>query len=153
MLMVWAAWVTLMMFMWCQAGGEPKSVGFASRKVALPESLDDWDDFDLSLSTTKNKPKRNACSPVTKPNAAAAVATTTVNVRKKSLFDDDDDDDILWVWLTGCFVTIIEKCNSFYQAFIVHVSYSVKFDSLSRSCMYTCLGRQQHKISWRKWHL
>jgi len=86
----------MMMFVQCQAGGEQKNVSFASRKVALPESIDEWDDFDLGLITTKNKPKRLA-SPVTKPtitNAAAPVATTTtVNARKKSLFDDDDDDD------------------------------------------------------------
>ena len=66
--------------------------------MTLPESLDDWDDFDPGLSTTKNKPKRNA-SPITKPTvapAAVAVGMTTVNARKKSLFDDDnDDDDIL----------------------------------------------------------
>ena len=77
--------------LWWQAGGEPKSVEASARKVALPESFDDWDDFDLTLSITKNKPKPNDC-PITKPTVTAAATVTT---RKKSLFDDDDDDDIL----------------------------------------------------------
>ena len=66
----------------------------------MPESLDDWDDFDLTLSITKKSKPHD--SPITKPVvtnvAAAAVPTTTTKVvsKKKSLFDDDDDyDDIL----------------------------------------------------------
>ena len=65
-----------------------------SRKMALPESFNDWDDFDLTLSVTKNKPKVND-SPITKPTVtnaeAAVVATETVAARKKSLFADNDD--------------------------------------------------------------
>jgi len=76
-----------------QTGAEPKTVAATGRKVALPESFDDWDDFDLNLSTTKTKPKPND-SFVTKP-AVTNATVTTVNARKKSLFDDDDDDDIL----------------------------------------------------------
>jgi len=59
------------------------------RKVALPEPFDDWDDFDLTLSSTKNKPKLND-SPITRPTVTHAA---TVTARKKSLLDDDDDDD------------------------------------------------------------
>lgn len=77
-----------------QTGAEPKTVAATGRKVTLPESFDDWDDFDLNLSTTKAKPKPND-SFVTKPAVTNAVTVTTVNARKKSLFDDDDDDDIL----------------------------------------------------------
>jgi len=58
----------------------------------LPESFDDWDDFDLTLSVSKAKQKPSD-SPITKPTVTHAAAVTSVNARKKSVFDDDDDDD------------------------------------------------------------
>ena len=77
------------------AAAETKHSAVPSRKVTLPESLDDWDDFDLTLSITKNKQKPND-SPVTKPAVShATAAAVPVISRKKSLFDDDDDDDFL----------------------------------------------------------
>jgi len=83
-----------------QTGGEPRAVAAPSQKVALPESLDDWeDDFDLGLSITKNKQKPDNSSvtkaAVTDAAVAAAPTTKPVVARKKSLFDDDDDDDFL----------------------------------------------------------
>ena len=74
--------------MQADGGGEPKNMAAPCRKVTLPEPFDDWDDFDLSLSSTKNKPKLNE-GPITRPTVTHAAL---VAARKKSLFDDDDDD-------------------------------------------------------------
>lgn len=78
----------------------PAAAAATGRKVVLPESFDDWDDFDLGLSITKTRAaaaKPNVI-PITKPavSVATTTATTTsstvLNARKKSLFDDDVDD-------------------------------------------------------------
>jgi len=124
---------------WWQNGAEPKNVAFPSRKVALPESFDDWDDFDLNLSVTKNKPKPND-SPITKPVVSIAPATVpmaTVVARKKSLFDDDDD-DLLWVWFSQwCEQWLIV---SMIQSVTWGVMYR-EYDSVSdvRSVLLTCI--------------
>jgi hypothetical protein len=71
-----------------QVSAEPKA-GTQPRKpsFAVPDSFDDWDDFDMNVGLTKNKSK-----PVFPARAAAdAPSTNNTNNRRKSLFDDDDD--------------------------------------------------------------
>ena len=60
---------------------------------AVPESFDDWDDFDFNASVAKAKPKLPK-SPVsqTQSDHRSENPPKATNSRKKSLFDDDDDD-------------------------------------------------------------